>query len=299
MFYNVENLFDTVDDSLKNDNEFLPESSKKWTQYRYKQKLENIYTVIAQVGGWEPPAIIGLCEVENRYCLEGLVLHTNLSKYGYEIVHHESADSRGIDVALLYNPEVITVEHHEIIRPKLSKTIFTRDILYVKCNSKKETFHVYVNHWPSRRGGQTKSNWKRVAVAELLQDHLDSVLKEDSNAKVMIMGDFNDELTNESLQLLQTIGEGKVIRSLPTCENSSSGSLQYRGQWYVYDHILVSQSLSSSVLSGCQTILNAPYLLTEDKRSLDMKPFRTYAGPHYLGGFSDHLPVFIQVNTQR
>lgn len=294
LFYNAENLFDTIDDPLKNDNEFLPQAEKHWNSYRYYHKLSSIYKTIAACGKWEFPAVVGLCEVENRKCLEDLCLYTPLSKAEYRIVHYESPDMRGIDVALLYNPNIVTVLSSRAITPAFSnKDIKTRDILYVRGLMDTDTVHFFVNHWPSRRGGQQASEPKRIAVAQTLKSVADSILHVNPKALILAMGDFNDQSEDKSIALLSE----SLVPSLPEKE-SAPGSLKYRQAWQTFDLFLASPELLKQKCSAHYIIANHDFLLINDQKYLGTKPFRTYAGPRYLGGYSDHLPIYIQINTQ-
>ena len=301
MFYNVENLFDTFDDTTKSDNEFLPQSQRHWTNQRYYQKLDQLYKAISSCSEWDAPAIIGLCEVENRYVLNGLVLKTELSKQGYQIAHAESADVRGIDCAVLYNPKQFKLISFEAIRPYIARNIKTRDIAYCKGLWGKDTLHVFVNHWPSRLGGQAKSEWKRMVTSQLLKQRVDSILVHNSSALIIAMGDFNDDLPSASIQNLISPSDGKdaPLLNLSISAGSAPGSLKYRSSWYVYDHIFISCALNKYVVSSQMTICNAPQLQETDVKNMGTKPFRSYAGLKYTGGFSDHLPVLMQIDTKK
>ncbi|MBN1184780.1 MAG: endonuclease [Bacteroidales bacterium] len=310
MFYNVENLFDTEDDPHKVDNEFLPDGAKKWTTYRYKEKLNNIYKVIMAVGEPGPPAIIGLCEVENGKVLEDLTQNTPLVKINYSVVHHESPDQRGIDVALLYQQKSFRVIHEEAVRIIFedSPRKKTRDILYVKGIAfKKDTLHIFVNHWPSRRGGQKQSDKSRMIVALKLKWKVDSVLQANPLAKIIITGDFNDEPVDVSLRkglIAVPFEETDTIVTLvnlsPMPYNNTSGTLKYRGRWNVFDQFIVSSSLLEDK-KGINTtkedyhVFSASFLLKPDEKFAGDQPFPTYRGANYLAGFSDHLPVYLDL----
>lgn len=299
LFYNLENLFDTADDTTTSDNDFLPQSQRQWTPARYYHKLDQTYKAVSACGGWDAPAIIGVCEAENRFVLNGLVLKTEFSKMGYKIAHFESADVRGIDAAMLYNPKQFKLISAVPLRPFIAKNTKTRDILYCKGLWGKDTLHVFVNHWPSRRGGQAKSDWKRLVAAKLLKHSIDSVQQRNPHALIVAMGDFNDELLSQSIQLLIAGKEGKPapMSPLPISKTSAPGSLKFRNHWYVYDHIIVSASMLKYVGGGEMNICNEPMLQEADGKNLGTRPLRTYAGLRYVGGFSDHLPVFIRIDT--
>lgn len=308
MFYNVENLFDVFDDSLTLDDEFLPSSDKHWTKKRYEDKIRNIYKVIAAVGGYEPPEIVALCEVENKTVLYDLIRNTPLSKYPYKIIHKESPDRRGIDVAILYRTDKLDLLAREFIRIRDpgNSGFRTRDIVYVKVVSdKSDTLHVFANHWPSRRGGIHRSESKRVLAATVLRDKIDSLVEEHENPAIVITGDFNDDPDNKSiLEIL--IRTGSVIRmplinlSMELKEECKCGTLKYKGNWNMFDQFIVSEVLLSD-RHGLQTsinnlhIYNVDFLLEDDEKYFGQMPYRTYNGYRYIDGYSDHLPVYLDL----
>ncbi len=202
MFYNVENLFDIYNDSLTNDDEFTPEGERRWNNYRFYKKLNNLSKVIISIGEWDPPAVVGLCEIENRFVLNKLIYETPLKNFDYKIIHSESPDRRGIDVALLYRKSKFEPLFYYPVRinfpgDTLSKT---RDILYVKgVFSGIDTAHLFINHWPSRYGGYEDSKTKRLFVASVLRNKIDSIFFTEMNPGIIIMGDFNDEPWDESI----------------------------------------------------------------------------------------------------
>ncbi len=194
-FYNTENLFDIYNDSLTNDDEFTPEGFRHWDNYRFFNKLNNLYKVIVGIGEWNPPMIVGLCEVENEFVLKKLIYNTPLKNFDYNFIHFESPDHRGIDVAMLYRKSEfhpVTYQPFRIYFPDDTASS-TRDILYVKGTiGDSDTLHVFVNHWPSRYGGYLVSKPKRAWVAEVLKSKTDSILGQNPSANILIMGDFND-----------------------------------------------------------------------------------------------------------
>jgi len=311
MFYNCENLFDIYDDTLKLDDEFLPEGEKHWSYEKYQEKLAHISKVITAVGGWDPPEIIGLCEVENRYVLDGLVDYSALKKQNYQIIHQESPDNRGIDVALLYIKEKfkpLTWRAIPVVFPaNMGKT--TRDILYVKgVDLNQDTLHIFVNHWPSRWGGQMESEDKRMYVAELVRTKVDSIYLTNLNANIIIMGDLNDFPTDRSLlESLRTKTdfsniESKELYNLSFYLQEVKGvySHKYQGEGGVLDQMIISSPLLNSQNSISTTkdnahVFSATFLLEEDTDNVGYKPFRTYIGYKYAGGFSDHLPVYFDL----
>ncbi|MCF8373241.1 MAG: hypothetical protein K9H64_16600 [Bacteroidales bacterium] len=313
MFYNVENLFDTFDDPEKNDEDFLPNGKMNWTFDRYQKKLNNISKVVAAVGQWELPELIGLCEIENRKVLEDLVQNTALTKADYGIIHKESPDERGIDVAALYRKDLVKPLSYQAI-----PVIFddagdkTREILYFKSLVRKtDTIHFFVNHWPSRWGGQEKSEPKRMAAAKSLKHVTDSILKVNPQAKLIITGDFNDDPIDKSLkEVLQandpvSVESGKLYNlSLQHYSPSEKGSLKYKGNWNVFDQFIVSSGLLENS-EGFHTSLSDShifygtegneFLLEEDTRYQGKEPNRTYHGPTFHGGYSDHMPVYLDL----
>jgi predicted extracellular nuclease len=303
MFYNVENYFDSFDDSLTNDSEFLPEGIRHWNYSRFLKKRNNIYKTIMAVGEWKPPAIIGLCEIENRFVLNQLVYETPFAQFDYRIIHEESPDRRGIDVALLFNPKIFKVLGQTVIAidfpfdPELK----TRDILYVKgLVLGRDTLHVFVNHWPSRYGGELSSRPKRIFVAQQLAKHVDAIKKKNADAAIVVMGDFNDYPFNQSIKEELKAGKeeenNRLINLMP--ENSYQlGTNKYDGDWGILDQIMVSPSLllqdKPIFVFGRAQIFDADFLLQKDTKFLGKMPFRTFLGMKYKGGFSDHLPVFV------
>ena len=315
-FYNVENLFDTEDDSTIMDEEFLPKGMKGWSYTRYKQKLSNIYKTMTAVGGWAgPPEIIGFCEIENRKVLYDLTTKTPFLKYDYKIVHEDSPDARGIDVGLIYRPSSFQYISHKALRLSFDfdTSAKTRDILYVcgKVN-KKDTLHIFVNHWPSRRGGQAASEPRRIAAAKLVRSKIDSIQQLSPDANIILMGDFNDHAEDKSLY--QTLGAKHHKDNLGQKDlynymyeigkNWKMGSHKYQGHWGTLDHMIVSASLTKNTankLVASETgakIFAARFLLEQDKKYMGLQPYRTYAGPKFIGGFSDHLPVYIDLIYQ-
>lgn len=299
MFYNVENLFDTHDDSLTRDHAFLPSGDRHWTYGRFLEKLNRTYKVIAGVGEWQPPAVIGLAEVENRFVLEALLRETPLHRFGYEIIHRESPDARGIDVALLFRPKLITVLEQDFIQVNLPNERKTRDILYIKASLPgQDTIHLYVNHWPSRYSGTKVSEASRATAASVLINHAQSILSVNPKAKILITGDFNDSPEDASMLSLTD--------QLPV-ENISrytfEGTHKHQGEWSVLDQWLATRNWLSNktdwyISDGSGKVFHPEWLLEDDEAHLGYKPLRTYVGFKYRGGFSDHLPVYIDLKSR-
>jgi len=307
MFYNVENFFDIFDDPTTNDNDFTPEGSMRWTRSRYIEKRNNIYRVIAHVGEWDPPALVGLCEVENRYVLEDLIKNTPLAKYPYEIIHRDSPDQRGIDVALLYRSDYLTLISEQFIHvrfPDNRRT--TRDILFATLLANNgDSLHVFVNHWSSRLGGQRQSEPGRMFTASLVRQKVDSIFSRNSMANIVVIGDFNDNPTDRTLTSgLQALNDTAMAKPSALFNLSaykmkeSTGTIKYQGIWSVFDQIIVSGGLLRGTLKtevDLSHIFRADYLFENDPRYHGVRPFRTYIGLRYNRGFSDHLPVYVDM----
>jgi predicted extracellular nuclease len=308
MFYNVENLFDTSNDSLTADEEFLPQSPKRWDSEKYSKKISDLARVISSVNEKELPALIGLAEVENRKVLEDLVSSQKLKKGKYSIVHFNSKDERGIDAALLYNSEEIELLDSKAIPVSFGKDIkdLTRDILFVKCRIKGDRIiNVFVNHWPSRSPNQEDSEMKRVMAALTLRREVDNILNIDNEAAILIMGDFNDEPTNKSVfQILNATNKRKnahyrdLYNLMFDSHNiNGEGSITYRDSWQMFDQIIISQSLLSKeggyyVTYSDGKVFKTGDVLIKDPATGSQVLNRTFGGDKYLGGVSDHLPVF-------
>lgn len=311
MFYNVENFFDTEDDPKIDDQEFLPEAKNQWTPKRYEEKQQHIAQVLTEVGGWELPEVVGFCEIENRKVLEDLLNNTRLRQGDYAIVHENSADARGIDVGLIYRKAKFTEISHQILRPVLATDTawHTRDVLYVKGVALgKDTLHIFVNHLPSRRGGVKESEPKRQLVAQLERKTIDQILAKNPHANIILMGDFNDECTDKSIhEDLHAKGEGEKVAPSDLFALMSKwsktwklGSQKYNQDWTIIDQLIVSEPLMKRKKGGFALkdgshVFSKPFLLEEDTRNYGLSPFRTYGGPKYLGGYSDHLPVYMDL----
>lgn len=296
MELNCENLFDTRHDSLKNDLEFLPDGSYKWTPYRYWAKLNHLgQEIVAQS---DPvPDFVAMCEVENDSVMFDLTKRSLLRNAGYEYVMTSSPDERGIDVALLYQPASFALLHSHSIRIKpLPDTRPTRDILYASgLLITGDTLHIFVVHAPSRRGGEQVSRPYRLLVASQLAEAVDSVYAISRDAKIIIAGDFNDYADSPALQYLY---EHHLINMSADAQGSHGAKATYRwhGEWRSLDQILCSPSLAARKQSS--VIGDLPFLLEDDEKYGGKKPYRTYLGPRYLGGYSDHLPLVVQLKNE-
>ena len=291
---NCENLFDCEHDSLKQDQEFLPDSWRHWNHYRYWQKLNHIgQEIIAcgeQGGDWQLPDIVALCEVENDSVMIDLTRKSLLRKAGYEYVMTNSPDVRGIDVALLYSPLSFRLVSHRSIRVSPLKGMRpTRDILYASGQViTGDTLHVFVVHAPSRSGGVKATQPHRLQVAQRLLEAVDSLRALSPAAKILIAGDFNDSSSDKSIQLLlahQLIDLSQKARGM----NGAQATYRYQGTWDSIDHILCSESLIDRFVD-CR-IGDFPFLLEADDKYGGLRPKRNYYGAHWKNGFSDHLPL--------
>ncbi len=310
VFYNFENLFDIEDDTAKWDEQFLPDGDKHWTYWKYQSKLKNLAKVITAAGGWQDAALVGACEIENAFVLEELTTKSPLKKLNYKFIHKESPDKRGIDVALLYQEEQFTplfYDHIQIDFPDNPRSK-TRDILYVKGLAKdKDTLHIFVNHWPSRWGGQMKSEPKRIFVAQMLRKQVDSLFLHTQNPNIIIMGDFNDAPTDQSVieylkaQVPVRNTESKQLYNLMyPLSLTHDGTHPYQGHWAVLDHMIVSSALldkSNKIYTTMESAYpyKADFLLEDDTKYGGQKTNRSYIGFKYHGGYSDHLPVVLDL----
>jgi len=311
LFYNVENLFDTNDNPLTEDDYFTPNGEFHWTSKRLNVKLLNISKVILSALGWSVPDVVVFCEIENRNVLEKLTRDTPLKSTPYKIIHKESPDHRGIDVGLIYNSERFSPLEYNYYPLEINgNQINTREILYVSgILNEKDTIHIFGNHWPSRYSGFLETKSLRKTAATLLRTKINELNQKYQSPKIVILGDFNDSPEDESMsetlmakQVEQPIAQNQLYNLFYDWQRSTSGTLKYQSQWFIFDQIIVSGSLLSAN-SGIYTkpenakILALPFLLEEDQKFGGQKPFRTYYGFSYNGGFSDHLPVILQLNT--
>lgn len=312
LFYNVENLFHPLNDSLTDDDEFTPDAIRHWSYYRYRQKLIKIYKTFAAAGGWQGFDLIGLCEIENRQVLSDLITNTPLVKQNYRIIHKDSEDSRGIDVALLYRENFfpVDVKFYRVVSPD-DKLFRTRDILYTKGIISTDTLHLFVNHWPSRWQGVIKTQVYRNIAAKVLREAVDSIIDATPDAKIIIMGDFNDEPGGASLsRVLQAKTEIDSVVDNDLCNlfglamsDQEMGTYKYKGVWENIDQFIVSAKLLNNE-NGWYTgkddveIFCPEFLLEAENDLPGKKPFRTYIGYRYVDGFSDHLPICLTLHKK-
>lgn len=306
MFYNVENYFDAIIDSSLVYNEFTPLGELHWTISKYEKKRNNIYKVIKAVGGWTPVTIIGLAEVENEFVVSDLINSTPLAKDGYKYIHYESKDFRGIDVALIYKSSSFHLLYSTKIKIQDPKNpeFTTRDILYVVGMLDTDTIHVFVNHWTSRYRGYLESEPLRMLASERLKTITDSICAMNKKANIILLGDFNDNPQNRSIQIL-TNNSAYRFNNLDLINSNSgvTGTLKFKGNWLGFDQILVTNSLLNGI-NGLQIttdakIFDADFLLETDTKYLGLKTYRTNIGFKYHGGFSDHLPIYVDLISVR
>lgn len=311
MFYNAENFFDTEVDSSRSYNAFTPDGEQHWNLKRYLLKKNNLFKTIIAAGKGNAPALLGLCELENEKVLRDLVLSTPLKAMHYKIVHYESPDRRGIDVGMLYRADLLTLLSSSpiAVRDPSDVGFLTRDILFAAFETKLgDTLYFYVNHWPSRYGGQLESVEKRFLAAKTLRLHFDSLAMAHKGAKAIMMGDFNDTPADESLiKMLKAhapeiaLSDSSLIQMFfPSAFLGFEGTLKHGHDWQIFDQFIISGSLlnqdtATAYCAGSARIFAPDFLLTEDERYLGKKLLRTYSGPTYIGGYSDHLPVLIDL----
>jgi len=304
-------LFDTKNDTLIFDDDRTPNGKDQWTNERYAQKLANLSKVISEIGtktNPNTPAIIGVCEVENKQVLLDLIQQPHLKNNNYGIIHYDSPDERGIDVALLYKKAIFlpihTNSHRLLLFNSLEERDYTRDQLVVEGLLDDEKIHLIINHWPSRSGGELRSRPYRLAAAKLNKRIIDSLRQQTPDARIIAMGDFNDDPVDLSLkQVLKVKGHRKKLDSLDLygpmekMYKKGMGSLAYRDKWNVFDQIYMSADFTTTTASyrfWKAGIFTPPYLFDTTGKYKGY-PLRTYAGGNYIGGYSDHFPVYIHL----
>lgn len=309
-FYNVENIFDTVDDPDKIDEDFTPEGRYKWTEAILQQKLTNISQAIAGIDG-NGPAMIGIAEIEHGDLVERLIKQPALAGRAYEYVHEESPDMRGIDCAFIYDPKVFTLDSYRafVMEFEEDEEYTSRKVLWVSGTIKKQRVHLVVNHWPSRYGGMEQSEPRRMAVANQVRAIVDSVQAAEANAAIILMGDFNDDPFNRSI--VEGIGAGKnwpleadkdfYNPMYPLHQVDSSGTLTYRGKWNLFDQFLLSDDLMAQQIKLQYVPLSVGIhrpemmLVGGDGPAKKMPRRAIYRGEFQDRGFSDHFPVYLEL----
>ena len=320
VFYNLENFFDTVNDPEVLDDEFTPEGPKKWTQDKYDKKLHNMERVFFDIAAINKdyPVVIGVSEVENRNVLEDIVAAPKLAPANYRIVHHDSPEARGVDVAFFYRADVFKLEGEKAIRtiiPSLPN-FKTRDILTMWGKIDGEDFLFMVGHWPSRLGGKEASEYKRIAVGEQMPTAIrsiaDSVKQIRPDVKVVLMGDFNDDPTDPSITQgmgaklkVKELQKGDYYAPYASMLKAGYGTLAYGDAWNIFDNIVVTENLVNDTTDKLK-IQKAPgskfygnifkrHYMVQKEGQYKGYPLRTYVGNNFQGGYSDHFPVYIYI----
>ena len=316
VFYNLENLFDTINDPDKWDDEFLPTGGKKWNSVKYQKKQSNMERVLFDIALLQKsfPAVIGVSEIENRLVLEDLIAQPKLAHGNYRIVHYDSPDRRGVDCAFFYRPDVFKLEGskaHKFEMPGMPN-FYTRDLVTMWGTIDGEPFYFLVSHWPSRLGGKEASDPKREAAAAQCRRIADSVRMANPATKVVIMGDLNDDATDKSITEvlgakgnIKKLEKGDLYNPYIDLLKAGYGTLGYRDSWNLFDNIIVSENLATgstgslklqkekgSKFYGC--IFSTPYMIQREGQYKNY-PLRTFVGDNFQNGFSDHFPVYIYI----
>ena len=306
-FYNVENLFDTTDDPKTKDEDFTPTGKLGWTDDRYRIKLGRLSQVIDSLPG-DFPAIMGLCEIENKKVLEDLVKEPAIAEQRYAIIHQDSPDERGIDAAMLYDPKRVKILYSKYTTVNLpdEKDPYTRDLLYVKAEIAGDILHLFVNHWPSRGGGQAESEGNRIAVANVVDMLVGDILKSDANANILLMGDFNDFPSDKSVSVTLNAGvnsDNRLFNYMYDDEKAGKGSYFYKGSWSPLDQFMASKGLHEGkgkliAPDDAASYYSGDFIMFTSNDG-QKRPNRTYVGEDYKGGYSDHLPEYIVIQSRR
>ncbi len=316
VFYNLENLFDTINDPDKWDDEFLPDGDKKWNSVKYQKKLSNMERVLFDIAAINKnfPAVIGVSEIENRLVLEDLIAQPKLSHGNYRIVHYDSPDRRGVDCAFFYRPDVFKLEGskaHKFDMPGMPN-FYTRDLVTMWGTIEGEPFFFLVSHWPSRLGGKEASDPKREAAARQCRRIADSVRMANPNTKVVIMGDLNDDATDKSIT--EVLGAKGNIKKLVAGDlynpyidilKAGYGTLAYRDSWNLFDNIIVSENLATGSTGELKlqrgegtkfygNIFRRSYMIQREGQYKGY-PLRSFVGNNFQNGFADHFPVYIYI----
>ncbi len=309
-FYNVENLYDTINDVWKNDEEFTPSGTNAWTGSRYWTKIDHLAEVISQMATDVTPdglAILGLCEIENKSVVEDLVKNERLKKRNYKVVHIEGPDARGVDPSFIYNPAYFKVTKAVSYKVTLvtDSSHKTRDILVVSGSFAGEPMSILVNHWPSRRGGEQASRPNRNAAAKVARHITDSIMKADPTTKIAIMGDLNDDPDNECVKKyirtysdIKDANDDEFFNPMEKLHSDGIGTLAWRDSWNLFDQIMLNKPFVPGNYDNWNyyavRVFNKPFLKS-DFGNFKGYPFRTYSGGSYTAGYSDHFPVYILI----
>lgn len=312
-FYNQENLFDTINDPAKNDEEFLPTSKKQWNTPKYQTKINHMAKVIASMNENNAPDVLGMCEVENDAVLSDLTADEQLKKAKYKFVHAEGPDERSIDNALLYKTSAFKLisSNSYPVRSDAFPDMKTRDILLVRLEAKNKSQIVFlVNHFPSRMGGEKESEPRRFAAANVLRGIVDSLYKINPVENIVIMGDFNDEPNNQSMDSVlrakaseYDLNNGNLFNAMYEMKQNNEGSHYYKGQFSMLDQFILSSSITNCTGTVCYqkasaTVYKQPWMLEQDGKYKGA-PLRTFVGDKYFSGYSDHLPVYVILELKK
>ncbi len=311
-FYNCENFFDIVHNPAKEEEDFTPDGKYHYTQRVYEQKLHNIATVLQNMGGDDGPAIIGLAEVENSTVLTDLAHQPELVKRNYKYAWYDGPDPRGINVALLYNPRYFTAISSEPLPVDLSafegKSV-TRDVLHVYGVLAGDTVDIFVNHWPSRRGGEHASDAKRAAAAQVDKDAITAIMKTRPGAKIIVMGDLNDNPTDNSITTVlgakaapNEVTETGLYDPWAEIYKGATGTEAYRGSWNLFDQVIISGGFLANKnhkLHYDKAEIYRPDFIVDHYKGHDGEPHRSFAGPHWINGYSDHFPVILYLSNSK
>ena len=313
-FWNVENLYDTLNDKWKNDEDFTPEGANAWTGARYKTKIEHLAEAISQMATDVTPdglAILGVCEIENKSVVMDLVRSPKLAKRNYQFMHIDGPDARGVDPALIYNPAYFKITKTVAYRVTLvtDSSHKTRDILVVSGLFTGEPVTILVNHWPSRRGGEMRSRPNRNAAAKVARHIADSVMGQNPKAKVIIMGDLNDDPVNDCVKkIIRTYPdyhyakEGEFFNPMETLYKQGIGTLAWQDSWNLFDQVIINSAWVPANYASWQyyavRVFNKAFLKA-DHGNFKGYPLRTYSGGTYTAGYSDHFPVYIVIAKEK
>ncbi len=316
VFYNFENLFDTINDPGVSDEEFTPEGPKKWNTVKYEKKLANLDRVLFDIASEDRdfPIVIGVSEIENRSVMEDVIAQPKLAHGNYRIVHFDSPDARGVDVAFFYRPDVFKLEGskaHRFVMPGMPD-FKTRDFVTMWGTIEGEPFFFVVNHWPSRLGGKEASSPEREEAARQVKHIVDSVMAANPATKAVVMGDLNDDATDRSVVeglcakgKIKDVKPGEMFNPFIALLKAGYGTLAYRDEWNLFDNIVVSENLATGSTGQLKIlpvkeskfyggIFRRPYMLQKDGQYKGY-PLRTFVGNDFQGGFSDHFPVYIYI----
>jgi predicted extracellular nuclease len=308
LFYNVENLYDIHDDKKVSDFEFTPHGDKNWNEHKYQRKLKALANAILNTSS-KHPIIAGLTEVENRRVLEDLILKTDLSKFHYSILHQDSSDNRGIDLCLIYDNNYVKRLSHYYVRIEFpwNRDIKTRDVLFFRAEINKENFWIIVNHWPSRKNGASETEDKRIQVAKEVRKQIDKIQYDFPVDKILIMGDFNDEPRNRSIEQILKAKRSKNIKVdefynlMTEADKKGEGTSTHMGEWLMIDQMMVNRNFLQNNNEGLGVKNQKASIFTSHgvlycRPNGNCKPNQTYGGDNYMGGVSDHLPIFIELD---